>query len=91
VGIGERVRAVHLSQYCPGGLGFPAGSPGTGRADRGGTPSESWAELAGNEAQAAGRRCARCRREISAGQPARRRADHGWVHGDCRWVQGDCR
>jgi hypothetical protein len=65
VGIGERVRAVHLSQYCPGG-------------------GSSWAELAGNEAQAAGRRCARCRREISAGQPARRRADQDWVHGDCR-------
>jgi len=83
VGIGERVRAVHLSQYCPGGLGFPAGSPGTGRADRDGTPGESWAELAGNEAQAAGRRCARCQREISAGQPARRRPDRDWVHGDC--------
>jgi hypothetical protein len=84
VGIGERVRAVHLSQYCPGGLGFPAGSPDTGRADPGGTPGKSWAELAGNEAQAAGRRCARCQREISAGQPARRRADQDWVHGDCR-------
>jgi hypothetical protein len=85
VGIGERVRAVHLSQYCPGGLGFPAGSPGTGGPDRDDTPGgSSWAELAGNEAQAAGRRCARCRREISAGQPARRRADQDWVHGDCR-------
>jgi hypothetical protein len=84
VGIGERVRAVHLSQYCPGGLGFPAGSPGTGRADRDAAPGESWVELAGNEAQAAGHRCARCGREISAGQPARRRADRDWVHGDCR-------
>ena len=83
--IGERVRAVHLSQYCPGGLGFPAGSPGTGRPDRGDEPGRpSWSELAGHEAQAAGRRCARCGFEISAGQPARRRADHDWVHGDCR-------
>ena len=83
--IGERVRAVHLSQYCPGGLGFPAGSPGAGRPDRGDAPDgQSWAQLAGHEAQAAGRPCARCGREISTGQPGRRRADHHWVHGDCR-------
>jgi hypothetical protein len=82
VGIGERVRAVHLSQYCPGGLGFPAGSPGAAQPAPGDGPS--WGELAGHEAQAAGRRCARCGHEISAGQPARRRADHDWVHGDCR-------
>ena len=30
--IGQLVRAVHLSQYCPGGLGFP--NP-PGRSDRG--------------------------------------------------------
>jgi hypothetical protein len=84
VRIGERVRAVHLSQYCPGGLGFPAGSPGSGLPDPGEDPAApSWAELAGHEAQAAGRRCARCGQEISAGQPARRRADRDWVHGDC--------
>jgi len=85
VRIGERVRAVHLSQYCPGGLGFPAGSPATAgpaRSDAAGRPS--WAELAGHEAQAAGRQCTRCGREISAGQSARRRADRDWVHGDCR-------
>lgn len=83
--IGERVRAVHLSQYCPGGLGFPAGSPGTGQPGHGGTPAgQTWAQLAGHEAQAAGAPCARCGREISPGQPARRRADQDWVHGDCR-------
>jgi len=27
--IGSRVRAVHLGQYCAGGLGFGAGAPGT--------------------------------------------------------------
>jgi len=80
VGIGERVRAVHLSQYCPGGLGFPAGSPGPGLA---GTDSSS-PDSANHEAQAAGHRCARCGRDISAGQPARRRSDQDWVHGDCR-------
>ncbi len=83
MGIGERVRAVHLSQYCAGGLGFPAGAPGSGLA---GTDSVSPGpgHRAGHEAQAAGHRCARCGREISAGQPARRRADRDWVHGDCR-------
>jgi hypothetical protein len=84
VGIGERVRAVHLSQYCPGGLGFPAGSPGTGLPEPGDAPAgQSWAELAGHEAQAAGHECGRCGREISPGQPARRRPDRDWVHGDC--------
>jgi hypothetical protein len=85
VRIGERVRAVHLSQYCPGGLGFPAGSPGTSPPDAGDAPAgQSWAQLAGHEAQAAGRRCGRCGREISAGLSARRRADQDWVHADCR-------
>jgi hypothetical protein len=80
MGIGERVRAVHLSQYCPGGLGFPAGSPGSGLA---GTDSGRPGSVS-HEAQAPGHQCARCGREISAGQPARRRADQDWVHGDCR-------
>jgi hypothetical protein len=100
VGIGERVRAVHLSQFCAGGLGFPAGSPGSGlagtdspspgsaarvqRAGRHGPGGRSRAESDGHEAQAAGQHCARCGREIGAGQPARRRADQDWVHADCR-------
>ena len=68
MGIGERVRAVHLSQYCAGGLGFPAGAPGSGLA---GTDSASPGpgHRAGHEAHAAGHRCARCGREISAGKP----------------------
>ena len=83
--IGERVRAVHLSQYCPGGLGFPAGSPGAARPDRGDAlAGQSQAQLAGHEARAAGQPCARCGREIGAGQPARRRGDRRWVHEDCR-------
>ena len=85
MGIGERVRAVHLSQYCPGGLGFPAGSPATAPPARGDDPAgQSEAQVAAHEAQAAGRRCARCGREISTGQPVRRRPDHDWVHADCR-------
>ena len=83
MGIGERVRAVHLGQYCAGGLGFPAGAPGSGLA---GTDSVNPGpgQRTGHEAQAAGQWCARCGGEISAGQPARRRADRDWVHGDCR-------
>jgi hypothetical protein len=77
VRIGQRVRAVHLSQYCPGGLGFPAGSPGdpgyaaTGRAD------------AGPGADAAGAACAVCSVGIGTGQPARRRLRGDWVHETC--------
>ena len=83
MGIGGRVRAVHLSQYCAGGLGFPAGAPGSGLA---GTDSARLGpdRRAGHEAQATGHRCARCQHEISDGQPARRRADQDWVHADCR-------
>jgi len=83
VGIGERVRAVHLSQYCAGGLGFPAGAPGSGMA---GTDEANAGpgQRTGHEAQGAGQRCARCGRTISARQPSRRRADRDWVHSDCR-------
>jgi hypothetical protein len=88
VGIGERVRAVHISQYCAGGLGFPAGAPGSGLAGTDsvspGPESPGPDRRGAHEAQAAGRECARCGREISAGQPARRRADRDWVHADSR-------
>ena len=88
MGIGERVRAVHISQYCAGGLGFPAGAPGSGLAGTDsvspGRESPGPDRRGSHEAQAAGHDCARCEREISAGQPARRRADRDWVHADCR-------
>jgi hypothetical protein len=77
--IGQRVRAVHLSQYCPGGLGFPAGSPGAGPAGRAGS-----AGLDGHAAQAAGETCVRCGRRIGGGEPVRRQASGGWVHESCR-------
>ncbi len=83
--IGERVRAVHLSQYCPGGLGFPAGSPGTGQPADGDDPagqSGRSSPATRRRPRAAGARAADG--EISPGQPVRRRADHDWVHGDCR-------
>jgi len=77
VRIGQRVRAVHLSQYCAGGMGFPAGPPG----DPGYAGSSEAA--AGSAADAAGAACTRCAREISTGQPARRLLNGGWVHENC--------
>jgi len=77
VRIGQRVRAVHLSQYCAGGLGFPAGSPGDPGYAGSGEPA------AGSAADAAGAACARCAREISTGQPARRLRTGDWVHENC--------
>lgn len=83
--IGQRVRAVHLSQYCPGGLGFAAGSPGNP-----GSPVVSgWAGSDGppmdgdHGADPAGAACARCTEEIMAGQPARRRLNGEWIHETC--------
>jgi hypothetical protein len=78
VRIGQRVRAVHLSQYCPGGLGFPAGSPGNP-----GCAASSELAATGPGPDAAGANCSRCAGQISAGQPARRRRTGDWVHEDC--------
>ena len=83
LGIGQRVREVHLSQYCPGGLGFPAGSPSTGAAATGQAPSEG-PDSAGHAAQAAGETCGRCGDDITGGQAVRRRASGDWVHEACR-------
>jgi hypothetical protein len=83
LGIGQRVREVHLSQYCPGGLGFPAGSPSTAAAATGQAPS-GWPDSAGHAAQAAGETCGRCGDAITGGQAVRRRASGDWVHETCR-------
>ena len=83
LGIGQRVREVHLSQYCPGGLGFPAGSPSTTVAATGQAPS-GWPDSAGHAAQAAGETCGRCGDAITGGQAVRRRASGDWVHETCR-------
>jgi hypothetical protein len=83
LGIGQRVREVHLSQYCPGGLGFPAGSPSTGAAATGQAPSAG-PDSAGHAAQAAGETCGRCGDAITGGQAVRRRASGDWVHEACR-------
>ena len=75
--IGQRVRAVHLSQYCPGGLGFAAGSPADpGYAECG--PMQAWPGP-----DAAGAACARCAEEITAAEPARRRLNGDWIHEAC--------
>jgi hypothetical protein len=83
VGIGRRVREVHLSQYCPGGLGFPAGSPSTAATATGQVPGD-WPDSAGHAAQAAGETCGRCGDGITGGQAVRRRASGDWVHEACR-------
>jgi len=84
VGIGRRVREVHLSQYCPGGLGFPAGSPSTATAAATGQVPGEWPDSAGHAAQAAGEICGRCGDGITGGQAVRRRASGDWVHEVCR-------
>jgi hypothetical protein len=82
MGIGQRVREVHLSQYCPGGLGFPAGSPGTAPAS---TDPAAGGGAASSEhaAQAAGETCGRCGHLITSGQAVRRRITGDWVHEAC--------
>jgi hypothetical protein len=82
--IGQLVQEVHLSQYCPGGLGFPAGAPGAPGRDRGRASwASSWPVLDGHGAQAAGETCVRCGRQIGAAQAVRRRASGDWVHEGC--------
>lgn len=81
--IGQRVREVHLSQYCPGGLGFPAGSPGTAGAGSGQAPGGGPAP-GEHAAQAAGETCGRCGDVINGRQAVRRRVSGDWVHEACR-------
>jgi hypothetical protein len=85
MGIGQRVREVHLSQYCPGGLGFPAGSPSSAAAGSGQAPGE-WPAPSEHAAQAAGETCGRCLDVITGGQAVRRRATGDWVHEACPGV-----
>lgn len=79
--IEERVREAHLSHFCPGGASFPVTDSrpiglGTGQAAHG-------QALSGPAVRAAGSRCGRCGRPITAGQDARRRASGAWVHESC--------
>jgi len=78
--IDEKVREAHLDHYCPGGLGFPAG---TARPAWPGPAGAAALRPDGNAARAAGQRCGRCGQAIAPGQDARRRADGSWVHENC--------
>ena len=78
--IDEKVREAHLEHFCPGGLGFPAGTarpawPGRKDAAAGG--------LDGTPPRPPGQRCGRCGRPVAPGQDARRRAGGTWVHESC--------
>jgi hypothetical protein len=92
--IDERVREVHLSHFCPGGVGVPVTTSGPVGLDttRAAGPQPAL-DAAG--ARVAGRPCGRCGQPIMPGQDARRRAagagdardshDAGetWVHESC--------
>jgi hypothetical protein len=82
VRIGERVRAAHVSQYCPGGLGFAAASISSTGLD---LDDATAAQLTAEDhlACAAGRACGRCGQPIEAAQQGRRRASGDWVHESC--------
>jgi hypothetical protein len=85
VRIGERVRAAHLSHFCPGGLGFPVTSPNAVGLDLEDAHflRQSWLIVADHAARAAGQTCARCGDGIGADQDTRRRGGGDWVHESC--------
>ena len=84
MGIGNRVRAAHLSNPCPGGLGFPVTSAAALRADLGsGDGSVSWPDADDHHARGAGRVCSRCTQQITPRQQARCRGSGDWVHETC--------
>ena len=81
--IGERVREAHLSNHCPGGLGFPITSWHRADADNAQGARNSLLAVEDHQARAAGAVCARCHEIIAASQNARCRGDGGWVHESC--------
>lgn len=85
MGIGGRVRAAHLSHFCPGGFGFPVTSPNAVGLDLEDAHflRQSWHLVADHAARAAGQTCARCADAIAADQHARRRGGGDWVHESC--------
>ena len=81
VEIDERVREAHLSHFCPGGAGFPVTTSrpiGLDLEEAAPPPA-----LDGTLTGAAGHDCARCGRQIRAGQDARRRVSGALVHETC--------
>jgi hypothetical protein len=85
VGIGERVRAAHLSHYCPGGLGFAVTSPNSVGLDLEDAHfiRQSWLVVEDHAARVASLACARCGQPITASHDVRRRAGGDWVHENC--------
>jgi hypothetical protein len=82
--IGQRVRAAHLSNHCPGGLGFPVASSSALRAEPARAhASQSWLIAGDHAARVAGEVCARCARLIAPTQDARCRDSRDWVHESC--------
>jgi hypothetical protein len=85
VRIGERVRAAHLSHYCPGGLGFPVTSPNSVGLDLEHAQfiKQSWLRAEDHAVHAGGETCGRCDQLMRADQNARRRIRGDWVHENC--------
>ena len=83
--IGERVRAAHLSHYCPGGLGFPVTSPNCVGLDLEDADfiRQTWLIVEDHAAHAAGEICVRCSQPIEADHDVRRRVTRDWVHEIC--------
>jgi hypothetical protein len=90
VRIGERVRAVHLSNHCPGGLGFPVTSSNRAGndADVAHAARRAWLNVEDHEARATGQVCARCQQLITANQNVRCRSTGDWVHESCPLATG---
>ena len=85
--IGERVRAAHLSNHCPGGLGLPVSSSRALRAiPARAYAGQSWLMTEDHAARAAGEICARCAEPIGPAQRVRRRRSRDWVHESCPLV-----
>jgi hypothetical protein len=85
VGIGKRVRAAHLSHFCPGGLGFPVKSPNSAGLDleEADFIKPSSLTIEDHVARVTGETCGRCGQPIAAGHDARRRLGGEWVHESC--------
>jgi hypothetical protein len=82
--IDDRVREVHLSHYCPGGMGLPVGASGpVGLDDRPRDGTASAADADDHRLSADGSPCGRCGRPLAAGQDVRRLLSGQTVHATC--------
>jgi hypothetical protein len=82
--IGERVREVHLSHFCPGGAGFPVTSPNSAGVDlEARFVNQPGPGGSAYSARADGEACGRCGHPVAAGQDVRRGASGTWMHESC--------